>query len=118
MEHATVFIAIDLIEDADVEHPVMDNEEEDRPFDERPIESLDTFLDKGGLVGEILLRKEIARRHEKQGHVELKDKPAEPSRSLGVGNDHQYDGNAFSNGYGRIPLHFSLLTFHFLQPWL
>ena len=74
MEHATLFIAIDFIEDADVEHPVVDDQEEDRPFDERYIETFDAFLDEGGLVMEILRGKEEACCDEEKRHVEFEDK--------------------------------------------
>ena len=46
-------VAILLVEDAKVEHPVMDNQKEYCPFEEGHIESLEAFLDKGCLVGEV-----------------------------------------------------------------
>ena len=46
-------IAIDLVEDADVEHPVVDDQKENRPLDKGPVESLDTLLDKGRFVVQV-----------------------------------------------------------------
>ena len=110
MEYSAVFIAIHLVEDAYVEHPVVDNEEKHRPLDERHIESFDAFLDKGGLVVEIFRGEKIASGDEEEGHVKLEDEPAQPSRCFGMRYHHQDDGDTLSNRYCRIPLHFSFLT--------
>lgn len=45
-----LFIAINLVEYADVEHPVVKDEEDEGPFDERPVETFDSFLDEGGFI--------------------------------------------------------------------
>ena len=116
MEHATLFIAIDFIKDTNVEHPVVDDQEEDRPFDERHIETFDAFLDEGGFVMKILRGKEEACRDEEKRHVEFEDKLTQPAWCLGMGYHHQDDGYALRNRNNGIPFHFSLLTFHFLQP--
>ena len=105
MSDSTGLIAIDLVENADVEHPVMDDEKEYRPFHKRPVESPDTFLDECSFIIEVLDGEEIARRYEKQGHVVFKDKPAEPTWSLCMCYHHQDNSDAFADGYGRITFH-------------
>ena len=105
MEYTALFIAIDLIKNTDVEHPVVDDKEKYRPLDERYIETFDAFLDKSGLVVEIFRREEIACGDEEKGHVELEDEPAQPTWCLSMGYHHQDDGNALGDGYGGIALH-------------
>ena len=53
MKYPPLFIAINLVEDSDVEHPVVDDEEEEGPFDKGPVESFDPFLDEGGFIVEV-----------------------------------------------------------------
>ena len=89
MEHTALFITIDLVEDADVEHPVVDDQKEKSPLDKRPVETFDPFLDEGGFVLEITFGKEIAGRDEEQGHVELEDELTKPAGCLCMGDDHQ-----------------------------
>ena len=93
MEHPSLFIAIDLVEDADVEHPVVENQEDERPFHKGPVEAFDSFLDKGGFIVEVTCGEEKAGSDEEQGHVELEDELTEPARCLCMGDDHQYDGD-------------------------
>ena len=83
----------------------MDNQEEYRPLDEWPIQSLDPFLDKRRLVIQVLQREEIACRDKEKGHVKFEDEMAEPARCLSMGNHHQDNGNAFADRYIRNTIH-------------
>ena len=114
MCNTTGLIAEGLVEDAQVEHPVVDDEEEDGPFHERPVEALHTFLDEGRLVVEVFQREEVAGRDEEQGHVELEDELAQPSWGFCVGDDHQDNGDALGDGNSCVSFH--LFTFSPLQP--
>ena len=111
MQHASLFIAVDLVQDTDAEHRVVDYQEEERPLDKRPIESFEPFLNKSGLVVKIACGEEIAGGDEEQGHVELEDELTEPSGRLSMPYDHQDDGNALRYRNRRIPIHYSLFTF-------
>ena len=64
MGNASRLVAIDLIEDTDVKHPVVDDQEKHRPFYKRPVETLDAFLHERGFIVEILQREEVACRDE------------------------------------------------------
>ena len=97
MEHTSLVITIDLVENTDVEHPVVDDQEEKSPFDKGPIQTFDSFLDEGGFIMEIACGEEIACCDEEQGHVEFEDKLTEPAGRLCMGNDHQNNGDALRN---------------------
>ena len=88
MQHTTLFIAIDLVEDTDVEHPIVNNQKEKRPFDKRPVKPFDPFLDESGFIMEIACGEEKACCDEEKGHVELEDEFTEPSWCLCMGDDH------------------------------
>ena len=107
MEHTALLVAVDFIEDADVEHPIVDDQEEYRPFDKWEVEALDALLHKGGFIVEILCGEEIACCDEEERHVEFENESAQPAGCLGVGDDHQDDGNALTNGYDSISFHFT-----------
>ena len=62
-------------------------------------------LDKGGLVIEVFQGEEITCRNEEQGHVELEDELTQPAWCLGVGNDHQNDGDTFTDRDDGFALH-------------
>ena len=97
MEHPSLFVAIDLVEDADVEHPVVDDEEEEGPFDERPVESFYSFFDEGGFIVEVTCGEEVACCDEEQRHVEFEDKLTEPSWRFRMGHNHQNDCDPLRN---------------------
>ena len=105
MGDTTGLVAVGLVEDAEVEHPVVDDQEEDRPLDERPVETLDALLDERRLVVEVAQREEIAGGDEEQWHVELEDELAEPARGLGVGDHHQDDGNTLADRDDGVAFH-------------
>ena len=97
MKHPSLFIAIDLVEDPYVEHPVVDDQEEEGPFDKGPVEAFDSFLDKGCLILEVTCREEIACRDEEQWHVEFEDELTEPAWCFCMGDDHQNDCDSLRN---------------------
>ena len=107
MEYASLFITIDLVEYADVEHPIVDDQKEKSPFDKGPVEAFDSFLDEGGLIMKVACGEKITGCDEEQGHVEFEDELTEPAGCLCMSDDHQDDGNAFGNRYCRIsvPIH-------------
>jgi hypothetical protein len=73
MSHASHLITIPFIQNPDIEHPVVDNQKEHRPFYEWPIKAFNSFLDKCCLVIQIFEREEITCCNEEKRHVELKD---------------------------------------------
>ena len=105
VEYPTGFVAVLFVEYAEVEHPVVDDQKEDRPLHEGPVESFHPFPDEGGFVVEVFQGEEVTRRDEEERHVELEDELTEPPRCLGMRYHHQDDGNAFADGYGRITFH-------------
>ena len=53
MSNASGIVAKTLVEYAKVEHPVVDDEEKHRPFDEGPVKPFHPFLDEGRFVVEV-----------------------------------------------------------------
>jgi hypothetical protein len=86
-----------LIEDAHLEKQVVDDEEEQAPFDERDVKPLETLLAERPRVIEILLAEEIPCRDEENGHVEQIDEIDEQLGTFGVSHYHQYDGYALAD---------------------
>ena len=103
--HTTRFIAILFVQYPDIKHPVVNDQEEYRPLDEWPIQSLNAFLDKCRLVIQVFQREEIACCDKEKGHVEFKDEMAEPARCLSMGYHHQDNGDAFADRYIRNTIH-------------
>ena len=102
---AARLVAVLFVENTDVEHPVVDDQEKHRPFDKRPVKPFYPLLDEGGFIVEVFQREEIACGDEEERHVEFEDKPAEPPRSLGMCDHHQNNGYTFADGNGRIAFH-------------
>ena len=76
MGDTAYLIAVELIQNANLEHQIVDDEEKHTPFDKGEIESLDAFLNEGSFVLQIFQREEIACCDEEEWHVELEDKLA------------------------------------------
>jgi hypothetical protein len=73
MSHPSHLIAITFIQNPDVEHPVVDNQKEHRPFYERPVKPLHSLLDKCGFVVQVFEGEKITSRDEEKRHVELEN---------------------------------------------
>ena len=71
MGNAARPVAVLLVEQSYTEHQVVDDEEEERPLDKGQVESAQTFLNKGGLVVEVVEGEEVACRNKEERHVEL-----------------------------------------------
>ena len=71
MGNAARPVTVLLVEQSYMEHQVVDDEEEERPLDKGQVESAQTFLNKGGLVVEVVEGEEVACRNKEERHVEL-----------------------------------------------
>ena len=99
------FIAIHLVQDTNLEHQIMDKQEEHAPLNKGDIKALYALFYKRGFIVQVLQREEIACRDEEKGHVEFEDEVAEPARCLSMGYHHQDNGNAFADRYIRNTIH-------------
>ena len=68
---STLFIAIYLVQNANVEHQVVEQQKDDAPLDEGPVEPLETLLDERHLVIEVAKGEKVTGSRKEQRHVEL-----------------------------------------------
>ena len=84
---------------------LVDDEEENRPFEEGQIESADPFLDECSLIVEVAEREEVACRHEEERHVELIEKDGNVSWAVGMSYHHENDGDALADRDDGVAFH-------------
>jgi hypothetical protein len=103
--HTTHLVAIHLVQNAYLEHQVVDKQKEHTPFHKRDIKTLDALLYKRGFIVQILQREKVACCNKEQWHVELEDESAQPAWSFGMGYHHQDNGQTLGYGYYGVSVH-------------
>ena len=109
MCHTSSTVAILLVENTYLEHQIMDNEEEHRPFYERDVETLQPSANELPFLRQVFQGEKISGADEEQWHVELKDERVQ--KGVAVGVCHHYEDNAqcLGNGYACVASHLTVL---------
>ena len=90
-------VAILLIENSNLEHQVVQHQEQQAPFHKWHIQPLEALLAEKPRVLLVFLTKEIACCYEKQRHVKQVDEVDDKPVALGVTDAHQDNGYSFAN---------------------
>ena len=98
-------VAEAFVEYAEIMPDIVEQQEQDAPFEEGNVESPQPFADEHGGLAEVFPVKEISGSHEKQRHVESVDEVGEQLRSFGVAHHHKYNSNSLENGDSGVALH-------------
>lgn len=99
MGHASGPVAVLLVEYAEMEENIVEQKEKETPFHERHIEPPETLCAESPRIIGISCVEEIACCDEEERHVECVYEVCEEFGSFRVPYNHQYDGDAFGDGY-------------------
>ena len=97
MRNAPLPVAELLVEKPDAKPEVMQQQEDETPFEKRDIETFHPPRTESPGIVDILTGEEISGRYEEERHVENIDEIAQQIGHLGVAYHHQDDGDSLAD---------------------
>lgn len=98
MRYSSFPVSVLFVEDAYMEPYIMQQEEENAPFQKGEVESFYTLADEGPWLVDVFVAEEITGGDEEEWHVERIHEIEYAVRCVGVAEHHEYYGNSFADG--------------------